>query len=144
MPIQLCYYHREDVTPKLRSFKFIRLKLLNFPPHCQCWEKLYFRADRRTSLPSMRFTSSLIFRFSGTLSICSRRSYKDCMFGHSDSNRFASCRIAMASRESETGILILTSVLRKKDRPPCRCGSSPVAITLSPVSRTSAETRHEG
>ena len=66
------------------------------------------------------------------------------MFGHNDSNRFASCRIAMASRESETGILILTSVLRKKDRPPWRCGSSPVAITLSPVSRTSAETRHEG
>lgn len=67
------------------------------------------------------------------------------MFGHSDSNRFASCRIAMASRESETGILILTSVLRERDKPPCQCGGgSPVAITLSPVSRTSAETRHAG
>ena len=36
------------------------------------------------------------------------------MFGHTDSNRFASCRIAMASRESETGIFVLIHVLRER------------------------------
>lgn len=55
-------------------------------------------------LPSIRFTSSRILRFKGTLSILSRRSYSDWMFGQTDSNRLASWRIAMASRESETGI----------------------------------------
>ena len=59
-------------------------------------------------LPSIRFTSSLILRFKGTLSIPSRRSYKDWIFGQTDSNLSASCLIAIASRESETGIFVMS------------------------------------